>query len=143
MIAAHNNHIQKTANVFDGATTALPMGQHLAGMLGADYVSLAVTHTADSLPEMIPDPSLPVGFTLQDVPAVAPQPGSIEHALSRAGFAGQATITSLDGAPVDAEGAGLLGSIRTQSAAMLTDLATAFDAVISVPTVTQDRTVAF
>lgn len=84
-----------------------------------------------------------VGFKLQDVPATEPRPGSIEHTLDTSGCAGEATITSLDDAPTDADGAGLLGSIRTQSTSMLTDLATAFDAVISVPTVTRDRTVTF
>ncbi|MGI5138928.1 MULTISPECIES: erythromycin esterase family protein [unclassified Streptomyces] len=34
VLAAHNNHIQKTPNFFGGATTALPMGQHLARTLG-------------------------------------------------------------------------------------------------------------
>lgn len=34
VIAAHNNHIQKTANVFDGQVTALPMGRHLAACSG-------------------------------------------------------------------------------------------------------------
>ncbi|MGP4088314.1 hypothetical protein [Streptomyces sp. KR55] len=50
---------------------------------------------------------------------------------------------ALDRAPVDAAGLGLLTGIRTQSAVMLADLARTFDAVVSVPTVTRDRTVAF
>ncbi|MCH6160269.1 erythromycin esterase family protein [Streptomyces marispadix] len=143
VIAAHNNHIQKTANVFNGQITALPMGQHLAGLLGTDYVSVAVTHTARAVPEMIPDPSMPVGFRLQEVPAAEPVPGSIEHALEQTGLAGQATLTDLRQAPRDARGESLLGGIRTQSGVMLTDLTAAFDAVVSVPTVTRDLTVSF
>lgn len=143
VIAAHNNHIQKTASVFDGQVTALPMGQHLAGMLGTDYISVAVTHTDQSVPEMIPDPSAPVGFRLQDTPAAEPVPGSIEHALEQAELADQATLTDLRQTPRDAQGGSLLGSIRTQSSTMLTDLTAAFDAVVSVPTVTRDLTVSF
>ncbi|MET9148066.1 erythromycin esterase family protein [Streptomyces sp. NPDC058319] len=143
VIAAHNNHIQKTANAFDGQVTALPMGQHLAGMLGTDYVSVAVTHTDRSVPEMIPDPSAPVGFRLQDTPAAEPVPRSIEHALMQAELAGQATLTDLRQTPRDAQGRSLLDSIRTQSSVMLTDLSAAFDAVVSVPTVTRDLTVSF
>lgn len=143
VIAAHNNHIQKTANVFNGQVTSLPMGQHLATMLGTDYVSVAVTHTDETVPEMVPDPSLSVGFRLHDTPAAEPMPRSIEHALKQAELAGQATLTDLHQTPRDAQGRSLLGSIRTQSGVMFTDLPAAFDAVISVPTVTRDLTVSF
>lgn len=143
VVAAHNNHIQKTANVFDGQVTALPMGQHLSSMLGTDYVSVAVTHTGAQVPEMVPDPSVPVGFRLQDVAAADPAPGSIEHALTTADLAGRSTLTDLTDAPRDAQGASLLRSIRTQSSVMITDLATAFDAIVSVPTITRDPTVTF
>lgn len=143
VIAAHNNHIQKTANVFGGHVTALPMGQHLAGMLGTDYVSVALTHTDRTVPEMIPDPSAAVGFQLQETPAAEPVPGSIEHALTRAGLARQATLTDLRQPPRDAQGKSLLDSIRTQSSVMSTDLTAAFDAVVSVPTLTRDLTVSF
>ncbi|MFJ9589216.1 hypothetical protein [Streptomyces acidicola] len=67
----------------------------------------------------------------------------IEHALKQAELAEQATLTDLHQTPRDAQGGSLLGSIRTQSSVMLTDLTTAFDAVVSVPTVTRDLTVSF
>lgn len=143
VVAAHNNHIQKTANVFDGRVTALPMGQHLVDLLGADYVSVAVTHTDRTVPEMVPDPSRPVGFRLQDTPAAEPAPGSIEHALAEVGLAGRPTLTDLRRAPRDDRGESPLSGIRTQSGTMRTDLAAAFDAVVSVPTVTRDVTVSF
>jgi erythromycin esterase len=54
VLAAHNNHIQKTANEFAGAITALPMGQHLARMLGEDYVAIAATQSA-SMHTPLPD----------------------------------------------------------------------------------------
>lgn len=104
---------------------------------------MAVTHTDQAVPEMIPDASLPVGFRLQDTPAAEPVPGSIEHALKQAELAGQATLTDLHQTPRDAQDGSLLGSIRTQSSVMLTDLTAAFDAVVSVPTVTRDLTVSF
>lgn len=138
VVAAHNNHIQKTAAVFDGHTVAFPMGQHLARMLGEDYVAVAVTHTAAQVPEMRPDASSPVGFTVVDADLPQPAPGSIEHALGEAGLAGEITLTDLRQAPA----AGLDG-IRTQSAVIRTPLPDAFDAVISTPTVTRDRTVTF
>lgn len=143
VLAAHNNHVQKTANVLDGVTTALPMGQHLAGMPGQDYVSIGVTHTDDRVPEMRPDTTAPVGFTLEDVDLPDPQPTSIEAALINAGLRDRATLTDLRQAPTRQDGSELLTDIRTQSTAMHTPLGEAFHAVISTPTVTRDHTVTF
>jgi erythromycin esterase len=143
VLAAHNNHIQKTANEFAGAITALPMGQHLAGMLGEDYVAIAATHTAGHVPEMHPDATVPVGFTVADVDLAGPRPGSIEAGLIDAGLGESMTLTDLRRSPRDAQGKPLLTDIRTQSASMHTPLPDAFDAVISVPTVTRDHTVKF
>jgi erythromycin esterase len=142
-LAAHNNHIQKTANVFGDVTTALPMGQHLARMLGEDYVAVAVTHTDGHVPEMHPDATAPVGFTLGDVDLPDPHPGSIEAALIEAGLRDRATLTDLRRAPTGPDGSELLTGIRTQSAVMHTPLGEAFDAVLSTPTVTRDRSVRF
>jgi erythromycin esterase len=135
VVAAHNNHIQKSANVVGDATTALPMGQHLAAALGEDYVAIGVTHTDGHVPEMRPDAAAPVGFTLQDVNLPGLPPGSIEAALLDAGLRDRAILTDLRPAP------GTLTSIRTQSALMHTPLGEAFDAVLSVPTVTRDPSV--
>ncbi len=143
VVAAHNNHIQKTPVGFDGVTTALPMGQHLAGLMGDDYVSIAVTHTDTTVPEMHPDPQIPLGFTLADADLPNPEPGSIEHALIGAGLEDQINLTDLRQAPRTGDGESLLRSIRTQSAVMLTPLDRAFDAVISTPTVTKDPSVGF
>lgn len=135
VLAAHNNHIQKTHVEFDRALTAFPMGQHLARMLGDDYRSIAVTHTADHVPEMYPDASAPVGFTLSEATLPAPEPGSVEAALVDAGLGGEITLT-------DVRGSAFTG-IRTQSAVLHTPIADAFDAVLSVPTVTRDPSVRF
>ena len=61
VLAAHNNHIQKTPVSYGGALTTLPMGQHLDQMFGADYLALAVTSTADHTAEMRLDESVPSG----------------------------------------------------------------------------------
>ncbi|MFF3593774.1 erythromycin esterase family protein, partial [Streptomyces sp. NPDC002387] len=74
VLAAHDNHIQKTAAVFDSTMAALPMGQHLARMLGGTYVAIGLTHTDDHVPEMRPDASAPVGFTLETTHLPAPGP---------------------------------------------------------------------
>lgn len=60
VLAAHNAHVQKTAEAPGGPVTALPMGRHLHRMLGEDYRAVAVTHTADHVPEMYPDEGAPL-----------------------------------------------------------------------------------
>ncbi|MEV7013394.1 erythromycin esterase family protein [Streptosporangium sp. NPDC051022] len=92
VVAAHNNHIRKTALEFGGAFTVLPVGLHLRRMLGQDYCSLAVTHTADSVPDVRPDQSAAVGFTLAETQLPPPAPGSVEGALIDAVLA-VATVT--------------------------------------------------
>ncbi|MFE9131623.1 erythromycin esterase family protein [Streptomyces sp. NPDC007148] len=143
VLAAHNNHIQKTPAVFDGTMAALPMGQHLARMLGGTYVAIGLTHTDDHVPEMRPDASAPVGFTLETTHLPAPRPGTIEAALAGAGLTAAPTLTDLRQAPTHSDGRPLLDGIRTQSAVMDTSLGHAFDAVISAPTATRDPAVAF
>jgi erythromycin esterase len=83
------------------------------------------------------------GFTLGDVDLPDPRLGSIEAALIDAGLHGRATLTDLRRAPRGPDGGELLTGIRTQTAIMHTPLGEAFDAVISVPTVTRDGTVTF
>ena len=141
VVAAHNNHIQKCPVEFDGVLTTLPMGQQLARTLGQDYVSIGVTHTAGAVPEMFPDETVPLGFTLSEVDLPDPQPGSVESGLVDAGLGDRATLTDLRQAPTAADGSPLLTDIRTQSATTRTPLPGAFDAVIATPTATKDRTV--
>ncbi|MGC5054833.1 erythromycin esterase family protein [Micromonospora sp. DT48] len=137
-VVAHNNHIQKTPVCFDGTLTALPMGHYLAHGLGRDYRAVALTHTGDRVPEMaFPADGSPVGFTVEDVDVPAPAPGSVEQAVLDAGFTAKITLTD----PRAAESP--LASIRTQSAALETDVRQAFDAVLTTPTATRDHTVAF
>jgi erythromycin esterase len=139
----NNNHIQKTPLSFDGDLTALPMGQHLQRMLGSDYRAVAVTHTADHVPEMYPDASTEIGFSLAEAALEHPQPGSVEAALTEAGLGAAISLTDLRGSPHDSHGVPLLNQIRTQSSVLHTTLPAAFDAVLSVPTATLDRSVPF
>ncbi|OEU87409.1 erythromycin esterase [Streptomyces abyssalis] len=143
VLMAHNNHIQKTAVEFDGALTSLPMGQHLRRMLGDEYRSVALVHTDDHVPEMYMDAETEVGFTLADAHLGSPEPGSVEAALTGAGLGDAITLTDLRRSPRDAQGEPLLRWMRTQSAGLSTPVSEAFDAVLSVPTVTRDGTVRF
>jgi erythromycin esterase len=143
VVAAHNNHIQKTPVTFGQSTIAVPMGQILHRKLGRDYLAIALTHTDDHVPEMYPDENNKRGFTLRDIGLEFPQPGSIERALLDAGFGDAISITDLRRSWNSERGEPLLTEIRTQSAVQRTHLGEAFDAVLAVPTVTRDRTVRF
>ena len=134
VLAAHNNHIQKTPVVFDDELTTLPMGQHLERMLGPAYVALAVTSTADHIPEMSLDESTATGFTIADTHLGHPRPGSVEAAALEAGL-GIGLIDLRSGSQTDVDLV-QLDRIRTQSAYMRTPVAEAFDGVIVVPTAT-------
>ncbi|MFC9219269.1 erythromycin esterase family protein [Streptomyces hygroscopicus] len=143
VLAAHNSHIHKTELELGGGLTALPMGRHLQRMLGQDYRAVALVHTSDHVPEMYPDQSAAVGFTLAEARLRPAEPGSVEAALTDAGLADRITLTNLRHAPRDAQGAPLLNNIRSQSSVLSTPVSEAFDAVLAVPTVTRDRTVHF
>ncbi|MFG2861708.1 erythromycin esterase family protein [Streptomyces sioyaensis] len=143
VLVSHNAHIQKTPASFGGPLTALPMGHHLQRMLGEDYRSVAVTHTTDHVPEMYPDESAKVGFTLADAQLEPAEFGSVEAALIDAGLGDGITLTDLRRSPRDAHGVPLLNRIRSQSSSLCAPIPEAFDAVLAVPTVTRDRTVRF
>ncbi|WP_314175172.1 erythromycin esterase family protein [Streptomyces winkii] len=138
VLMAHNNHIQRTPLEFGGALTTLPMGQHLRRMLGEDYRSVALVHTGGHVPEMYPDPDADVGFRVADAALEPPQPGSVEAALADAGLGDRITLTDLRRSPRDEQREPLLREIRTQSSSLSTAIPDAFDAVLSVPTVTRE-----
>ncbi|MEV7466812.1 erythromycin esterase family protein [Streptomyces kronopolitis] len=143
VLVAHNAHIQKTAQEPDGPVIALPMGRHLHRMLGEDYRAVAVTHTADHVPEMYPDDSTAAGFTLAEARLGPPEPGGVEAALIDAGLGDGITLTDLRRSPRDAQGVPLLDRIRMQSSVQRVRIPAAFDAVLAVPSVTRDRSVRF
>ncbi|AXK31621.1 erythromycin esterase family protein [Streptomyces armeniacus] len=135
VLDAHNNHIQKTPVSFGGELIALPMGHYLHRALGDGYRALALTHTADHVPEMHPDPEHEAGFEVVEERLGEPTPGSVEAALAGAGLGGAVTLTSLRQGPPTG-----LDSIRSQSAEMPTPVGEAFDGVLCSPTVTTSFT---
>lgn len=139
VVAAHNNHIQKTPVAFDHGVTVLPMGHHLHRALGDDYVNLALTHTADHTPEMYPDESSPMGFTVKDTQLGPPAVGSVEAAFVAADLG--LGLIDLRQAPAAARVS--LDRIRTQSSYLRTVVPDAFDGVLNVPAATVESNIAF
>jgi erythromycin esterase len=137
VLAAHNNHIQKTPAIFGGRLTSLPLGQHLHRRLGTDYVALAVTSTADHTAEMYLNETARAGFTVADTPLGPPEPGSVEAAVVAAGLG--LSLIDLRRAPREATGPRGLDRIRTQSSYMHTAVLDAFDGVLVVPTATLEE----
>lgn len=143
VVVAHNNHVQKTPVYFDGHLAALPLGYYLARDLDQDYRSLAMTHTAGTVPEMYPDDSHDLGFAVTETPLDPPTAGSLEEALITAGFGAHVSYTDLR--PLRDLQPGphpAFDRIRAQSAELPTPVAEAFDAVMSVPTTTTEVTTA-
>jgi len=142
-LAAHNTHIQKTPVSYDGEPFAYVMGHYLAEALGGGHHAIAMTHTAGGVPEMNPDGTGEVGFSIVDTPMPPPGPGSVEGALLDAGLGSRITLTGLRDAPRAADGSALLRAIRSQSAEVVTPVPEAFDSVLTVPEATAHVTTAF
>ncbi|WP_433872494.1 erythromycin esterase family protein [Saccharopolyspora sp. CA-218241] len=143
VLAAHNNHLQRTPISFDGELLALPMGLHLHRMFGEDYRPLAVTHTADHVPEMHPDGVGELGYTIAETSFGPPEPGSVEAGVVDAGFGAACTIADLRRARQELPAEVLPDRIRAQGDHVRTAVAEAFDGVLITPTVTTDATVGF
>jgi erythromycin esterase len=139
VLAAHNNHIQKTPVAFAGSLYALPMGRYLAAALGEQYFCIALTSTDRHVPEMSLDAESPVGFKVSDARVGEPETGSVEAAITSAGRG--EVVSLLDVRGWHGEEAPL--RIRTQSSYMETPVAQAFDAIISMPAVTMDNSMPF
>ncbi|BCB73767.1 hypothetical protein GCM10022251_14070 [Phytohabitans flavus] len=135
VLAAHNNHIQRTPVSYGGVLTTLPMGLHLDRALGTAYLPIALTSTADHTAEMRLDSSTAAGFTVVDTPIPPPEPGSVEAAMLEAGV--RFGLVDLRRAPVAA--VERLDRIRSQSGYMHTPVADAFDAVLAVPDATVEE----
>jgi len=141
VLAAHNNHIQKTPLVFDGNLTVLSMGHYLHRMLDDDYLALAVTSTADHTAEMYLDKDAPDGFSVADTPLDPPESGSVEAAVVSAGCG--LSLADLRQAPRGTTDSPGLDRIRTQSTYIHTSVRDAFDAVLTIPTMTIEANIAF
>jgi erythromycin esterase len=132
---AHNNHVQKTPVMFDGALTAYPAGLFLDRALGKRYFGVALTHLDAEVPEMVvPEPN-PVGFRVERVAAAPIGVGSIEAAGADAARDGVAVVRAL---PLSSPATSL--TVRSQSA--VTQIASdSFDLALVVPRATTDRAV--
>lgn len=133
VVLAHNNHIQKKPVEFDGPL-AFSMGCYLAETLGDTYRTIALTHTADTVPDLYPDPDQPIGFTVTDTAMDPPPAGSVEGELIAAGLGSVVSLCNLR--PLRSNPDTNLSSIRGQSTQMPTSVPEAFDAVLTLPTVT-------
>ncbi|NIH80367.1 erythromycin esterase family protein [Amycolatopsis viridis] len=143
VLAAHNNHLQRTPVAFGGQLTTMPMGQLLHRVLGDDYRPLALTHTANHVPEMYPDGEGELGFKIVDTPLAAPEPGSVEAGVVEAGLGAEHVLVDLRHARRDLPAGALPDRFRTQSVVLETPVAEAFDGVLVTPMVTTDDTVGF
>lgn len=139
ILAAHNNHIQKTPVQYGGRIASLPMGQYLDRMFGSDYVALAATTLADHIPEMYLDENAAAGFRIADTPLGPPEPGSIEAALAEAELGHAVSFADLRSLPRDAALLPGLDRIRAQSTYMHTHVLDAFDGVLAIPTATMEE----
>ncbi|MEU9110532.1 erythromycin esterase family protein [Streptomyces sp. NPDC048483] len=142
VVAAHNAHIQRTANPEGGQLARTPMGLAVARALGADYVSVALTSDGGVTVANRPDPTHPAGMSCGRADAPEAAPDSVE-----ALFAGVPEAPSLVDTRALREHArrhGLPEPVRTRmdNAFIPVPALDAYDAVISIPrtTLTADFT---
>ena len=133
VLLAHNFHIQQTVIGNEAHSEAFPLGFYLAEALGDDYRTIALTHTAETAPDLHPADN-PMGFDVRDTPVAEPPPTSVEGALTAANLAGVTSVLPLGALRRDPRMAP--ASIGAQSEQVPTDVVTAFDAVINLPTAT-------
>ena len=108
---------------------------YLHDALGADYRAVALTHTADRVPEMDVGAG-ELGFTLVDTEVAPPSAGSVERYLVDLGLGDQVTLTSLRATAAEGARNGF-SRVRAQSEEQELAVAEAFDGVLSVPSVTE------
>lgn len=138
VLVAHNMHIQKTPVRHGGQFSALPMGYYLSRELGEHYATIALTHTAATVPEMdVAAADTSVGFTVADAKLDPPAAGSVEAELVLANLGDAITFTDVRGLPYP------VAHIRGQSAITDAPMPAAFDGVLSTPTATTDPTLPF
>ena len=89
--------------------TRIVLAAQLAGMLGADYVSLAVTHTADHTAELVLDAADGLGIGLVDLRG-ADADGGPDRIRSQSAFLHTDVARGLRRRPVRADGHGRGGA---------------------------------
>jgi erythromycin esterase len=147
VLVAHNAHIQRTPVGSDGGRggelSALPMGLHLARVLGAGYYALGLTAVAGETARMDLDAEARFGFTLAPTPLAEPAADSVERAFAdvqcaSAEYERGPLYADLRGARRPAVAgaaavAGAPGRIRMQEAYLETEVLEAFDGLVCVP----------
>ncbi|MFE2162897.1 erythromycin esterase family protein [Streptomyces lydicus] len=82
VLAAHNAHIQRTANPEGVPLPRVPMGHVLAQELGTDYVSVALTSGSGRTVRNAPDPTHSAGMAQSATDAPEAAPDSVEVLFS-------------------------------------------------------------
>lgn len=140
VILAHNAHVQKQPVVWGDHLSAYPMGLYLQRTLGDDYRVVGTTTTGDRTSEMQLAPETEVGFRVAEAKLDVPEPNSIEAGLLAAGLGDRTSLIALRAA---AEAGFTFDRIRAQSGYLTTDVAAAYDAIVSLPSLTIDRNLGF
>lgn len=129
MVAAANNHIQRTAVQTPTASLSVA-GHHLATRLGSDYVAVGMTCTGGRSVARRPDAGRPGGVAIVGTDLAPPEDGSVESALP-------AKLCVVDLRPARATGvSGGPNRIRVLDAYQPTAVVDAYDFMINVPEIT-------
>ena len=140
ILLAHNGHVQKQPVVWGDYLAAHPLGLYLDQALGDAYRVIGTTTTGPLSSEMELDPEVPVGFRVVEAPIGDPPVGSPEAALVEAGHGERPSLVSLHAATTAGRS---FGCIRAQSGHLTCDVATAYDALVSVPHLTVQQDLGF
>lgn len=139
VVVAHNNHIQKNFVVFEDGFGAYPMGSYLAETIGNSYRAIGLTHTSNTVPEMdFPAPESPIGFNVKMTKMEETSEHSFEKTLDSLGFSDNITLTNLLQKDSRLEH---ITCMRSQSSHVKFSLQDSFDAILSIPCVSQDPNV--
>jgi len=135
-LVAHNNHLQRTPLRLGGQLLTLPLGLHLQRMLGDDYRAIALTHTAEHVPEMLPHRRDDLGYDVVDTALPEPGSGSVEAGLVAAGLGATPSALDLRRARQELPAGQLPQRMRSQSELLELPVAEDFDGLLATPSVT-------
>ncbi|MEE4418105.1 erythromycin esterase family protein [Streptomyces bugieae] len=136
VIAAHNAHIQRTANPPGSPLARTPMGHALAQTLGTDYVSVALTNGGGRTVANVPDPAHPAGMRQSATNAPRATPDSVEALFAGVPEAPALVDTRALRAHARQHGLPEPARIRMDDGFLPVPALDAYDAVISVPCTT-------
>ncbi|MEU5239424.1 erythromycin esterase family protein [Streptomyces lydicus] len=136
VLAAHNAHIQRTANPQGSPLPCAPMGHVLAQELGTDYVSVALTGGSGRTVRNVPDPTHPAGMRQCAADAPEATPDSVEALFAGVPEAPALLDTHALTAHARHHGLPEPTHIRMDDGFLPVPALNAYDAVISVPRTT-------